>query len=299
MRVCVIGGTGFVGSELIPRLVEAGHTARIPTRDPAHAAHLRALDGVQLVQVDVHDFSSLVKVLEGVDAAINLAGIRNESVRATFQQIHVDLTRKLLDAARTAGVRRVLQMSALGADSVRGSSKYMRTKGMAEDLVRSASVDFTIFRPSMMFGARDRLTNRFARWLRMSRGIFPLVRPGARLTPIFAGDVATAFVRALHDPATIGAAYDLCGPEVLTLRQIVRITADSARLRCWIVPLPDVVARIEGILLGLMPGRPFTLDNFRSLSRDSVSSANGCAQLGIEPRRLAEVLPSFLSGAKR
>jgi NADH dehydrogenase len=293
-RVCVVGGSGFVGSELVPRLVAAGHHVRIPTRNPDRGSHLTTLPNVELVRADVCGSGGLPAVLEGMDAIINLIGIRNEAAGATFKKIHIDLTAKLLACACAAGVRRLLHMSALGADAVRGASKYMRSKGAAEELVRAASVDFTIFRPSMMFGARDRLTNRFARWLRLSRGIFPLVRPEARLMPIFAGDVATAFVKALSNPATIRATYELCGPEVLTLRQIVRITAESAHLPCFILPLPDPVARLEGFVLGLLPGKPFSLDNFRSLSRDSVSATNDCAVFGIEPRRLSDVLPTSL-----
>jgi len=296
MSICVLGGTGFVGTELITRLVRDGHWVRVPTRNSAHGQHLRVLSTVELVGANVHDPRTLGQLLGGMDAVINLIGILNESGRATFQSAHTDLAAKLVAAMRGAKVRRLLQMSAMGADRERGPSRYLRSKGEAEALIRAAAahLDFTIFRPSVIFGPRDSLTNRFAALLRLSGGFLPLARSQARFAPVYVGDVADAFVRALDDRGSFGEAYELCGPEVLTLEQLVRMTAAIAQLPFHIMRLPDALGRLQAALLGMLPGKPFSLDNFRSLTVDSVCTQNGLARLGISPRHMMAVLPFYL-----
>jgi NADH dehydrogenase len=295
-NICVLGGTGFVGTELITRLVREGYWVRVPTRSPGHGQHLRVLSTVELVTANVHDPRTLGQLLAGMDVIINLIGILNESGRTTFQSVHTDLAAKLLAAARAAKVRRLLQMSAAGADRERGPSRYLRSKGEAEALIRAAAghFDFTIFRPSVIFGPRDSLTNRFAALLRLPGGFLPLARSQARFAPVYVGDVADAFVRALDDRATFGETYELCGPEILTLEQLVRITAAVAQLPCRILRLPDALGRLQAAALGLLPGKPFSLDNFRSLTIDSVCTQDGLARLGISPRHMMAVLPFYL-----
>ena len=294
--ICVLGGTGFVGTELITRLVREGYWVRVPTRSPGHGQHLRVLSTVELVTASVHDPRTLGQLLAGMDVISNLIGILNESGRTTFQSVHTDLAAKLLAAARAAKVRRLLQMSAAGADRERGPSRYLRSKGEAEALIRAAAghFDFTIFRPSVIFGPRDSLTNRFAALLRLPGGFLPLARSQARFAPVYVGDVADAFVRALDDRATFGETYELCGPEILTLEQLVRITAAVAQLPCRILRLPDALGRLQAAALGLLPGKPFSLDNFRSLTIDSICTQDGLARLGISPRHLMAVLPFYL-----
>jgi uncharacterized protein YbjT (DUF2867 family) len=162
--------------------------------------------------------------------------------------------------------------------------------------VRAApGLRWTIFRPCVIFGPGDSLTNRFARLLRLSGGFMPLARAGARFAPVSVLDVVEAFSRALHDKATIARTYELCGPEVMTLEQVVRVTAEIAGLQCRIVRLPDFVAWLQGLVMGLLPGKPFSLDNYRSLTIDSVCTENGCAQLGIQPRPMLAELPTYLA----
>jgi uncharacterized protein YbjT (DUF2867 family) len=296
MSICVLGGTGFVGSELIVRLVRRGHWVRVPTRNPGHGQHLRVLSTVELVTANVHDPRTLGQLLAGTDAVINLIGISNESGRATFRSVHAELATRLAAAARLMKVRRLLQMSALGADPEHAPSRYLRSKGEAEGHIRAAvpQLDFTIFRPSVIFGPRDSLTNRFAGLLRVAAGFLPLVRPQARFAPVYVGDVADAFVRALDDRGSFGQTYELCGPEILTLEQIVRATAAVARLPCHILRLPDALGLLQAALLGLLPGKPLSLDNFRSLTVDSVCTQDGLARLGISPRHMMAVLPFYL-----
>ncbi|HSY05517.1 MAG TPA: complex I NDUFA9 subunit family protein [Steroidobacteraceae bacterium] len=298
MNVCVLGGSGFVGTELVIRLVCAGHWVRVPTRNLGHVERLRVLDTAELLVANVHEPHILSQLFADCDAVVNLVGILNPRGRATFATVHKQLAAKVLVAARRAGVRRLLHMSALGADQ-HGPSRYLRSKGAAEALLRAhppgALPAVTIFRPSVIFGPDDSLTNRFARLLRLSAGLLPLARAGARFAPISVYDVAAAFERALCSNASAGATYELCGPEVLTLAEIVRLTAKIAALPCHILALPDALARVQAILLGLLPGTPFSLDNFRSLTQHTVCRENGCAALGIDPQPLLALLPAYLA----
>jgi len=298
LLIAVAGGTGFVGRELITRLTAAGHGVRVLTRDAAHADQLLPLSSVEVAVGNVYDSTFLRRCLEDCDVAINLVGVLNPPGQggAGFRRAHVEFTATLLRALHEARVPRLLHMSALNADAERGTSHYLRTKGQAEQLVRDAGgLKWTIFRPSVIFGAGDSLTVRFAALLRLGAGILPLARAGARFAPIHVSDVAEAFVRALDGGASIGASYELCGPEVLTLAQIVQLTAQSARLPCRVLALPAAIAWLQGACMQWLPGKPFSLDNYRSLLIDSVCHDDGCQRLGIAPGSLRAWAPLWLS----
>lgn len=289
LTVCVLGGTGFIGSEIAARLAARGDWVRIPTRVEARASHLLVLPTVEVRVANVHEPRALSELFSGVDAVVNLVGILNERGRsgAGFKRAHTDLATKVVEAARARRVTRLLHMSALNADPA-GPSHYLRTKHDAESVLRNArgGLDWTIFRPSVIFGPRDSLTNRFAGLLRLTGGVLPLARASARFAPIHVADVAEAFVRALDDPASIGQVYELCGPEVMTLEALVRRTAEAAGRRARIIPLPDPIARLQAAVFDFVPGKPFSTDNYRSLAVDSVCRDDGCARLGIRPTPL-------------
>ncbi len=296
LTVCVLGGTGFVGTELVSRLVREGYDVRVPTRRLVNGMHLKVLPTVQLVVANIHDIRVLGQLFSGVDVVINLVGILNERGRASFRAVHKDLATKVIEAMRAQRVRRLLHMSSLAAGA-QAPSQYLRSKSEAEAQVRvaAATIDATLFRPSVIFGEHDSLTNRFAGLLRMSHGLLPLARPKARFAPIHVDDVVEAFVRALADRSTLGKSLDLCGPDVMTLEQLVRLTARAAHLPCHILPLPDFIAAIQGVVMGMLPGKPFSTDNYRSLTIDSVCKQNGCETLGITPARMEAVVPGYLS----
>jgi uncharacterized protein YbjT (DUF2867 family) len=296
LTVCVLGGTGFVGTELVIRLARDGHWIRVPTRTAGDNDPLRVLDTVRVIRADVHDPRALARLFGGADVVVNLIGILNEHGRATFKSVHVDLAAKVVAAARTAGVKRLLHMSSLGADAQAAPSKYLRSKGAAEERVRAsaATLGWTIFRPSVIFGDGDSLTNRFARLLRLAGGFLPLARAGARFAPISVEDVAEAFRRAATDKATIGQTYELCGPHVMTLEEVVRTTAEVAGLRCSMVRLPDFISLVQAVVMNFLPGKPFSVDNYRSLTIDAVCREDGCARLGIKPQPMLAVLPNYL-----
>jgi NADH dehydrogenase len=289
-----------VGTELVSRLARAGHDVRVPTRRLINGAHLKVLPTVQLVVANIHDVRVLGQLFAGVDVVVNLVGILNERGRASFRAVHKDLATKVLEAMRAQRVPRLLHMSSLAAGA-QAPSQYLRSKAEAEAQVRvaAATIGSTIFRPSVIFGEHDSLTNRFAGLLRLSHGFLPLARPGARFAPIHVDDVVEAFCRALGDRSTIGKSLDLCGPDVMTLEELVRLTARAANLPCHIVPLPDFIAAIQGALMGLLPGKPFSSDNYRSLTIDSVCKQNGCETLGLTPSRMAAVVPGYLSDHSR
>ncbi len=296
LTICVLGGTGFVGTELITQLAKDGHWIRVPTRSSAGNDSLRVLDTVRLIRPDVQDPNTLTRLFPGVDVVINLIGILNEHGRTTFRSVHVSLADKVVTAARTARASRLLHMSSLAADATAAPSQYLRSKGEAEARVRASapSLGWTIFRPSVIFGPGDSLTNRFAGLLRLSGGFLPLARAGARFAPVSVEDVAQAFRRAVSDRTTIGQTYELCGPQVLTLEQIVRTTAAVAGVRCTIVRLPDFIAWLQAVVMGCLPGKPFSVDNYESLTVDSVCREDGCARLGIQPQPMLAVLPTYL-----
>jgi uncharacterized protein YbjT (DUF2867 family) len=295
LNVCVLGGTGFVGTELVIRLAREGHNVRIPTRNIINGAHLRVLPTVQPVVANIHNPLILGQLFSGMDVVINLVGILNEAGRRTFRSVHTDLATRVVESMRTQRVPRLLHMSSLGAGA-QAPSQYLRSKGDAEARIRvaAATVSSTILRPSVIFGPRDTLTNRFASLLKTSRGWLPLARPKARFAPIYVHDVVEAFMRALKDSSTIGKSLELCGPDVMTLEELVRLTASAAGLPCHIVPLPDFVAFTQGIVMGLLPGKPFTTDNYRSLTIDSVCKQDGCGALGIRPTRMEGVIRGYL-----
>lgn len=297
--ICIAGGTGFVGQELIYRLTRAGHALRVLTRARSHALDLMTLPSVELAVGDVYNPDFLRRSIDGADVVINLVGILNERGfgGAGFRRAHVELTAALLRAIAQTRVPRLLHMSALNADAERGASHYLRTKGEAEQLLRAAgaTLDWTIFQPSVIFGPRDSLTNRFAALLRLSAGVLPLARAGTRFAPIYVGDVTAAFAQALPGGATSHQSYQLCGPEILTLEQIVRVTAQAAHLPCHILRLPDGLARVQAALMQLLPGKPFSTDNYRSLLTDSVCQRDGCRQLGLASASLSALAPLWLA----
>jgi NADH dehydrogenase len=298
--VGVCGGTGFVGHALILRLVRAGHAVRVPTRNPGRGDDLLPLSSVELIPGDVYDADFLRRSLEGCDVVVNLVSMLNERGRdgAGFRRVHVQFTAHVLRAMHAVGARRLLLMSALNADAARGRSHYLRTKGEAEQLVRAErELGWTIFRPSVIFGPGDSLTRRFAGLLRLSAGLMPLARANTRFAPIYVDDVAAAFMCALRGGAAEHQVYELCGPDVLTLRQIVELTARAAHLPCHVLALPDLLGRAQGALMDWFPGKPFSSDNFRSLLSDSVCQEDGCARLGIRPSGFGALLSGWLSPA--
>ena len=291
-QLVILGGTGFVGSHLVPRLAADGHRIVLLSRNRERHREFALLPGVSVRSADVHDDAVLRRQLVGADAVLNLVGILNPRGRDSFQRVHVELTRRLIAACEASGVGRLHQMSSLKAGQ--GLSQYLKTRGEAEALVRASALDWTIYQPSVIFGRGDGLVSRFAKLLRQLPAL-PLARAPARMAPTFVGDVAEAIARCVDHP-TLGQrrSFELYGPEVLTLGEIVRAIRAAAGLRTPIIALPDSLGRLQAQVAGLLPGKPFSPDNFRSLLTDSVGTADGYAALGIVPQAFTHWLPLLL-----
>jgi len=297
--VCVLGGSGFVGKQLCAALARDGWQITVPTRNPDLGRHLGMLPTLRLIGADVHDPAQLAMLCDRQQAVINLVGILNESGRdgSGFRRAHADLARKLVGACRQACVDRLLQMSALNADADHGASHYLKSKGIAERIIREESgpdLRWTIFQPSVIFGRGDDFLNRFAALLRLIPAGIPLARPGARFAPVWVEDVVAALLRGLTDSATAGETYQLCGPDRYTLREIVCLVRDELGLSRAVIGLPDWASRLQAAICDFVPGKPFSTDNYRSLTVDSVCSVNGFARLGIRPQSLSAILPRYL-----
>lgn len=296
--ICITGGTGFVGRHLTNRLTQHGYKVRVLTRRRERHRALIVNPDVTLVEADVHDADVLRRQFSGVDVVINLVGILNESGSVGFRRAHVELPEKTVAAATASGVSRLLHMSALNADAGEQHSLYLKTKGEGEDLVHAAAdkgLVVTSFRPSVIFGAGDSFFNRFASLLKIAGPVFPLACPASRFAPVCVTDVAEAMCRSIDD-ATGGERLDLCGPESFTLAELVEYTRDLLQLRCHIVALNDSLSRMQARVLGLLPGRPFTMDNYYSLQHDSVCAENALPTLGITPTPVAAMVPAYLAG---
>ena len=297
-RVCILGGTGFVGRHLLNALSTQSYLCQMPVTRPHRHRDLSLVPGCEPLVVPHWKVESLAQAMEGCGALVNLVGILNEQGGRTFEGSHVTLVADALAAAERSGVRRYLHMSALHADAQLGPSDYLRTKGRGEALAQAASgqgIGATSFRPSAIFGPGDRFFNRFADLLRTLPGpFFPLACPDARFAPVFVGDVVEAMTRSLEDSATQGQSYELCGPRVFRLRELVEYTGGLIGRRVRVLGLSDRLARLQAQVMERLPGKPFTMDNYRSLQVDSVCVHNGLGELAIHATDIEAIVPEYL-----
>lgn len=301
-KVLLIGGSGFVGGWVASRLSASGVRVTIPTRRRENRKRLILLPTVFEVQADVNDPQTLADLIEDVDAVINLVGIlhdRDERAPygAAFAAAHVDLPRKIVAAMRAVGVRRLLHMSALRA-APDAPSAYLRSKadGEAAVLAAAGELDVTVFRPSVIFGPGDAFLNTFADLLRRLPAL-PLVGGDARLQPVFVGDVADAFVAALGNRESFGRTYELGGPRVYSLRELVRYVADLGGHPRVLVDVPSGIAALQACVLGWLPNPPLSPDNLRSLSVPSVTDGSHNPPAW-QPHALEAVAPGYLTPLK-
>ncbi len=298
-KICILGGTGFVGRRLAARFSDAGHDFVILTRRRERHRDLLVLPGLRLVEGDVHDPEFLRREFAGRDTVVNLTGILNEPGRdgRGFARVHAELPEKIVQACREMRVPRLLHMSALHA-APDAPSHYLRTKAAGEETAHHAGgADFhvTSFRPSVIFGPGDGFLNRFAGLLRLAPGVFPLACPEARFQPVYVEDVVRAFAESLDNHKTFGQRYDLCGPKVYRLREIVEYTARLIGKRVCIVGLNDALSYLQAAVMEFIPGKPFSLDNYRSLQLDSVCEKGFPEVFGITPESLEEIAPTYLA----
>ncbi len=302
-RLLVLGGTGFVGRAFVARwLAMAGSGAAtlcIPTRRRVRGHALAMLPGVELVEADVHDPVQLDRLLQGTDAVVNLVAILHGSP-AQFERTHVTLPQQLAAACQRAGVRRLVQVSALGVpdgDPASAPSHYLRSKARGERVLRaSPGLALTVLRPSVIFGAEDRFIRLFAR-LQALVPVMALAGATARFQPVWVEDVARALVRCLQDQGTVGQTIECAGPDVFTLAELVRLAGRWSGHGRLVLPLPAWAGRVQAAALGLLPGEPLmSCDNLDSMRVPNVATGQhpGLEALGTTPTAISVVMPPVL-----
>jgi NADH dehydrogenase len=301
-NVLVIGGAGFIGRHIVSRLIDRGARVTVPTRRRARAGHLITLPTIDVVEANVNDDAALGRLTAGRDAVINLVGILQGS-RASpygpeFARAHVELPRRIVRSCEAHAVRRYLHMSSLGADS-NGPSMYQRSKGDGEAAVRASGLDWTIFQPSVVFGPEDRFLNTFATLASIAPAL-PIAKAQARFQPIYVGDLADAFVNALDNRATFRKAYELAGPRIYTLKELVQFAARASGHPRPVIGLPASLARAQAIMMELAPGEPLmSRDNLDSMQRDNVASTQPyvpAPELGLELHPMESEAALYLAG---
>ncbi len=293
MKTVLIGASGFLGRHVLQALSADGHECEVLTRQPSRRRELQLIPGVCVRRADVFDVAELVARLEGADAVVSMAGILNERGRRGhgFRRVHVDLVAGLIEACERAGVGRILHVSALNAG--RGESHYLQSKGEAERLLLASETGVTLFQPSVIFGPGDSFFNRFAGLLRLAP-VLPLACPDSRLQPVYVRDVARVMAASLADDSTTGQTFELGGPRVYTLQELVQWTARQMGWKRWVPGLPDALSRMQGLVMDFVPGKPFSSDNYLSLQLDNVVTRDAFPSFGIQPASVEAIVPGYL-----
>jgi NADH dehydrogenase len=298
--VVIFGGTGFLGRRLARRLVAGGDVVRVAVR---HAEDARELldpscrDAVAVLQADVRDPSSVAAAVAGADAVVNAVSAYVEKAGVTFDAIHVRAAEAMARAAAAAGVRRLVYVSGIGADAS-SQAPYIGARGRGEIAVLNAFPDATIVRPSAMFGPGDALFGMVGEMSRFLPALPVIGDGGVRLQPVWVDDVAEAIARILAEPKTVGRTYELGGPGVYTLRELVEFALRTVGRKRAILPLPFPLAELAARLFEFLPSAPLTTHQVDLLKSDNVAGGAlpGFRDLGVEPKSIADIVPAYLKG---
>jgi NADH dehydrogenase len=297
-RILVLGGSGFVGRQVCEQLTRLGWHITVPTRRTLNATDIQSLPGLTVIEASVHSETDLVRLMPGHDAVVNLVAVLHGSEQH-FENVHVQLPGKIARAMKKTGVQRLVHVSALGADP-QGPSMYQRSKARGETLLQGAGLQLTVLRPSVIFGAEDKFLNLFAD-LQSVVPFIPLAGSGTRFQPVWVGDVARAVVTCLQKPDTIGQTYELCGPDVMSLGELVQRAGQWAGVNHGrgrpVIGLPMWMGWLQAAAMELAPGEPLmSRDNLASMQVDNVATGQhiGLAALGITAASAAGVAPTYL-----
>lgn len=294
----VFGGSGFIGRYVVKRLAAAGHVVRVPVRDPEGALFLKPMGAVgQIVPLyaSLTEPATITRAVAGADVVVNLVGILAERKPGDFDRLqHLGAGRVAQEAA-TAGVQRLVQVSAIGADAS-SDSQYAKSKAQGELAVQAAFPTATVLRPSIVFGPEDNFFNRFAQIAQLSP-LMPVISGATKFQPVYVGDVADAVMAALTRDDARGRTYWLGGPEVLTFRQLLAYILKVTQRRRRMIDVPPGVARFQASVLERLPGKLLTLDQLKMLGRDTVVAPGmlSLADLGLTPTPIDLVVPAYLT----
>lgn len=300
--ILLIGGSGFIGTAVALKLAAQGRRIIVPTRRIKNAQTLLMVPQVEVVEADIHDDATLTRLMSGVDAVINLVGVL-QSDRGTpygkrFSKAHVELPQRIVRAMKLKNVKRLLHVSALGVTGSQTSpSMYLRSKTDGERVIRGSFLNWTIYRPSVVFGPGDSFLNLFAKLADMAP-ILPLAGANVRFQPVYVEDVANGIANTLDNPESEEKTYELAGPRVYTLRQLVAIAATCRGKPRPIIGLPGPFAWMQALAMEMLPGEPLmSRDNLGSMKIDNVATTPLSPDLGIKPTPLEPVAARYLSPA--
>ncbi len=293
-NICVVGGAGFVGSSIVSKLDAAGYQVKVLTRHRERAKHLILLPNVQVQTCDIHADAALSDCLRGSDAVINLVGILHESKSNTFDSVHHQLPIRLAKLCDDLAIERFIHMSALGS-SEQAPSQYLQSKALGEVALSQfkGNVDITTFKPSVIFGRGDSFLTLFSNLIKYLPVIF-LAKPDAKFQPIWVEDVASVFVNSLENADTYGKSYELVGPKVYSLRELVEKTMDVMACKRIIIGLSDKLSYLQAWFLEWLPVKLMTRDNVRSMEIDNVSDKPMAAEIKMPLMPLEAVIPEYL-----
>ena len=290
-KIVILGGTGFIGSELAVKMSKLSQTVVVLTRNIETNKDLKLIPNIELVACNIHDERSLRENFKNTDVVVNAVGILNEFGDNSFKLLHYLLIKKISAAMRVNKVNRLLHISSLNAD-IRAKSEYLRTKGKAEDYLLSETKDFcnvTIFRPSIVFGNNDSFFNKFATILRFSL-VFPLACHNSKFMPVYIGDFTDFIISTVSSTNTYNTKINVTGPKEYTFREIIETTLRILKIKRIVIPLNNTMSKIQAYIFQRLPGKIFTMDNFEYLQVDSISTDGFKGTTSIE-----DIVPRYLN----
>ena len=298
-NMLLLGGSGFIGKQLAFALANRGWRVSVPCRRPHRHRALLVHPNIRLLEANITDPAELKSLCQDQQAVINLVGILNERRKGDFRRYHVDFIKAVVEACSAGGIKRLLHVSALGADQATGSSQYLRSKGEGENLLHTfgqRGLNVTSFQPSVVFGKDDDFINRFAGILSWYVGYFPLACADSKLAPVYVGDLVAKIINSIDDRESFGRRFTVCGPEVFTLREILELIITTMGLPVRVMSLSKGMSRLQALVLQNLPGKLFTMDNYRSLQTDNICQDSDLCDTSL--RRYVDGLPAMF-GNKR
>lgn len=294
-RICIFGGSGFVGHAIVHAARNQGYAVTVACRHPQRARHL-SVEHVRLAKADVTDGHGIDEAVSDADVVINLVGLLFEKGRQTFAAAHVEGTERVLAACEKTGIRHYLHMSALGAD-IHSTSAYARTKAEAEARVRQSDLNWTIFRPSIIFGEHDSFFNKFKQMSKWAPAL-PVIEGNTRFQPIWVEDVAQAFVKSICNRHAYGQTFELGGPKIYSFRELLELLLKALGRKRLLLPVPRPAARIMAAVMQMLPTPPLTPDQLILLARDNVVQGDAYPPMFGKPASVEDILPTYIDGGQ-